>query len=64
MSASKLATFDARLAQAAAERGLRWRPGTPHPLPPNMSTIEAATLLPRVLAAAAAPPALLGTDVG
>jgi hypothetical protein len=41
-----------------------WRPGTPHPLPPNMSTVEANTLLPHVFAAAADPPALLSTDVG
>jgi methylmalonyl-CoA mutase cobalamin-binding domain/chain len=40
-----------------------WRPGTPHPLPPNMSTAEANTLLPHVFAAAADLPALLGTDV-
>jgi NAD(P)-dependent dehydrogenase (short-subunit alcohol dehydrogenase family) len=41
-----------------------WRPGTPYPLPPRMSTMEANTLLPRVFAGAAVPPALLGTDMG
>lgn len=41
-----------------------WRPGTPYPLPPNGSAVQADTLLRRVLAAATAPPALLGTDVG
>jgi hypothetical protein len=40
------------------------RPGTAHPLPPNISTAEAETLLSRVFAAAAAPRTLLGTDVG
>lgn len=41
-----------------------WRPGTPSPLPPNVSAVQADTLLRRVLAAATAPPALLSTDVG
>jgi methylmalonyl-CoA mutase cobalamin-binding domain/chain len=41
-----------------------WRPGTPYPLPPTMSTVEAGTLLPRVFSAAAVPPALLGADPG
>jgi methylmalonyl-CoA mutase cobalamin-binding domain/chain len=39
-----------------------WRPGRPHPLPPNVSAAQADTLLRRVLAAAATPPALLGTE--
>jgi NAD(P)-dependent dehydrogenase (short-subunit alcohol dehydrogenase family) len=39
-----------------------WRPGTPHPLPPTMSTVEADTLLPGLLAGADAPPALLDVD--
>jgi hypothetical protein len=40
-----------------------WRPGRPT-RSPNFSTVQADTLLRRVLAAAAAPPALLGTEAG
>jgi methylmalonyl-CoA mutase cobalamin-binding domain/chain len=39
------------------------RPGTPHRLPPRMSTVEADALLPRLFAGATAPPALLTMDV-
>jgi methylmalonyl-CoA mutase cobalamin-binding domain/chain len=38
------------------------RPGTPYPLPPNMSTLEADALLPRVFAAATDPPGLLAAQ--
>jgi methylmalonyl-CoA mutase cobalamin-binding domain/chain len=41
-----------------------WRPGTPNPLPPQTSTVDVTMLLPRVFAAAAVPPALLGTELG
>jgi methylmalonyl-CoA mutase cobalamin-binding domain/chain len=40
-----------------------WRPGTPYPLPPRMSTVDAGTLLPRMFAGASVPPALLGPEL-
>jgi methylmalonyl-CoA mutase cobalamin-binding domain/chain len=39
-----------------------WRPGTPYPLPPMMSTMEANDVMPRVFAATTPPPALLAAD--
>jgi methylmalonyl-CoA mutase cobalamin-binding domain/chain len=41
-----------------------WRTGTAYPLPSTRSAAELDTLLRRVLTAAVASPALLGTDVG